>query len=797
MKMPTRLRQSAFLISRIFLTGFVCVFSSVVVFGAESAKSKLDVALGNEFQAKIQPLLKKYCYECHTGQNAEAATDIAIFQSLPKIRKARSQWEQIRGLAKIGAMPPVDHDVQPSEAEREQLADWIHRALNAFDCRETNLPAPITIRRLNRMEYDFTIRDLFGVEESPSLAIGFVSDDVGNGFDNQGEVQSLSPLALEKYAQAAEWVAKKVITTDPETLREQFATALPMGVGASFRAEFLFAEGDYSIETFIRYDGRDIQDLEVEFYFADELIDTFELSSSRRSLSWKVQAKAGVHPIEFRVPKNSNNAKLEGRRDALMTISNFRVKGPKTGLPPLPLIHQRIVKATPSDSLTKEQAANQVLGELLPRAFRRPIQTEERSHYVSLVVKAMDDGWSFEESLQFVIEAILVSPEFLFRVEKPYRPPASGQPQPQAIESFDLANRLSYFLWGSMPDEPLFQLATAKKLNDKKVLSREIERMIDDPKSDALVHGFFGQWLGLRNLETVSVDERAFNLWSPKLSEALAKETFLVCREMLRDGTLGDVLRANFTFVNPRLADFYQLPFDGQDPSEMYLGSSRSSEYVRRLGNYRDEDRWLRVDLPKNRRGLLTHASVLTLTSNPTRTSPVKRGKWVLDNILGDPPPPAPPGVPSLEESVGEHAKKTLREQLAIHRENASCASCHRVLDPIGLGLENFNAIGQWRTHDEGLAVDAQGELADGRKFSGPRELLKLLESEEPKIVRHFTTQLLTYALGRGLTRGDQCAIDKIIAETKADNYSIRSLISAIINSQPFLFIGPSQATKP
>ncbi len=777
-------------------------FAIAVVAGfhveAQELASKLDTALNHEFNIRVRPLLKKYCFECHEGESAEASTDIAMYRQLTQVRESESQWQQIRGLIRIGAMPPPDHEAQPTEQERELVANWVQRALTEVDCNEPLPLPPVTVRRHNRFEYDNTIRDLFGVDLAPSSEIGFVSDDVGNGFDNQGEVLSISPLNLEKYMQAAEWVSSKVIAKDPNLLRQQESAGDQIRLGQRFGSDFLFADGEYHLAINLRF-GRKGEELKVQVFFDDKLLEEVEVGGKSQVFTWDRDVKRGKHRLEVRVDESEDNRKVASSRDAILYVERLFVKGPAKGNPPLPLSHEKIMISQPSDSVSVEEAATRIMKQFLPYAFRRPTLPEERQRIVDIIVRASKEGWSFPESVQFGIQAILVSPEFLFRIEKPFRTAGltkstqatekliPGKPlREEPLDDFDLANRLSYFLWSSMPDAELFRLATKNELSNPIVLNKQIDRMLSDPKCDALVHGFFDQWLGLRNLASVSVDEREFPIWTPALSEALSKETFLFCKEVLRSGKLLDFLNSDKTFVNPRLADFYGLEFDRKDPKEMYRGSSRGEDYERRLGKYQDEDRWIQVSLTGQRRGLLTHASILTLTSNPTRTSPVKRGKWVLDNILGDPPPPAPPNVPSLEESVGEKVKLSLRKQLEQHRANPSCASCHKVLDPIGLGLENFDAIGQWRTKDEGLPIEAESEFADGRKFSNPRELLKLLEADESKMARHFATQLLTYALGRGLTRADQCDLNKILEEAKKEKYAIKAFVRATIRSRPF-----------
>ncbi|MFO0940342.1 MAG: DUF1588 domain-containing protein [Pirellulales bacterium] len=321
------------------------------------------------------------------------------------------------------------------------------------------------------------------------------------------------------------------------------------------------------------------------------------------------------------------------------------------------------------------------------------------------------------------------------------------------------------------------------------MLQAEAKRMLADPKSEALVKRFFGQYLGLGNLRDVSPDGEKFGLWNDRLRESMQHETELFCQDIVRqDLSLDVLLQGDFTYVNPRLAELYDIQFDGQDPKDLYrkgpgLNRGRDS---RRTGIYFDEDRWIRVSVPENRRGVLTHASILTLTSNPTVTSPVKRGKWILETVLGDPPPPAPPNVPTLEVTQKEHAKLSLREQLAIHRTNPSCASCHDIMDPLGLGFENFDPIGRWRDKDGDKPIDAAGVLRDGKKFSGSVELVRLLADRQPEIYRYFSEKMLTYALGRGLEPYDKCAIDSILESSKKSGYTMSSFVAGVVTSEPF-----------
>jgi hypothetical protein len=355
------------------------------------------------------------------------------------------------------------------------------------------------------------------------------------------------------------------------------------------------------------------------------------------------------------------------------------------------------------------------------------------------------------------------------------------------LDDYSIANRLSYFLWSSMPDEELMDLAAAGELRHPEVLRMQVNRMLEHSKSIAFVQGFFGQWLGLRNLNKIEIDKKQFASWNNRLRDAMIQETELFCHHVMLHGSADDLTTANYSFMNPRMADFYGVPFAGTDPADLYLSSSRrNSDQSKRSGTFEREDEWIRVELPKNRQGILTQAAVLALTSNPTRTSPVKRGKWILENMLGDPPPSAPPNVPSLEQAKADD-NASLRERLEIHRSNPSCAGCHKIMDPIGLGLENFDVIGRWRDKDGEKSIDAQGELVDGSKFTSPAELVTLLGTKKDQILENLAKRMMVYAIGRGLQRVDRCAIEQVLQYSRDRNRSIRAMVEAIVLSDAFL----------
>jgi hypothetical protein len=762
-----------------------------------------DQQLTDQWQDNILPLLQNHCSDCHSGDEPEASVDVLSVDSLDQMRTNPSLWDQIRGVVRIGAMPPPDYGQMEVE-DREQLDRFFYEVLHVADCDLNSAPPPVTVRRLNAREYDNTIQDLFGIELEPSKIVGFVSDQVGNGFDNQGEVLTLSPLALEKYFAAAELISETVIISDRESLKKH---ALPNGShrqGESVDVNLELAAGKYRLRLGGKV-GRSESDATAIVFVDGQEQTTVTFKSDWNDHKIDLELEEGDHTIRVEHQMPTGEDQREDRKE--LRIERFDLNGPWEGEPLPPPNERRFFSAIEdmdrSENFDRSQAARRVFGGLLSRAFRRPATDSEVDAIVSVVNNATEQGFSFEQSCQFGIQATLVSPNFLFRIEKPNGETArlvdssarSGEAEAvgNPLTDAQIATRLSYFLWSTMPDAELTAAALEGKLQTEEELRLQATRMLESEKGSEFVDGFFEQWLGLRNLDTIDASQEIFPHWNDRLTAAMRTETKMVCRELLlNDGTVRDLLDCNFTFVNPRMAEHYGMTFDGQDPAELYRngpGNPRRRGRHERSGIYERENDWIRVELPDTRGGLLTQASVLTLTSNPTRTSPVKRGKWVLENFLGEPPPPAPPGVPSLEEGA-DHSNLSLREQLQIHREDPSCASCHRVMDPIGLGLENFDAIGRYRTKDKEYEINAAGELSDGRKFNGPQELIQQLTGDSDKIARHFVSQLYVYALGRGLKREDSCTIDEIAAQTEKDGYRLRDLVTAVILSRPFRSTG-------
>ena len=623
------------------------------------------------------PFFTTYCLDCHTGgEDAEGGFDFEAFTTREEVLDRRARWQHLAALIESGAMPPEDSDPLPTEEERQAILAWLDQFLTP-DCGASGSAGRVTIRRLSNYEYDNTIQDLFGIRFKPSIEVGFPTDDVASGFNNQGDALSVSPLLLEKYLDSAERTAQKVIENKGSRSR-------------------LVKQGD------------------------------------------------------------SKQAKLQATFEWLM-----------------------------------------------PRVFRRPVQPIELQHVLDLANRVLEQDGDLDKALSVGIQSILVSPNFLFRVEEPGGATSEQvEATEEPIESYALATRLSYYLWSSMPDGQLTEAAASGDLQDRAKLTEQIERMIADDKSFALVESFMHQWLALDLLYQVEPDQEEFPLWSSWLREAMIQETERLFERVLReDRPLSELLLAKESFLNPRLAELYGVEYEGKDPYDLYLNANNGTERKWRVKNpqrvhrFDDEERFVLTTLPGVRHGLLTHASILTLTSNATNTSPVKRGKWVLEALLGDPPPPAPPTVPSLEETAGDMQGLPLREQLAIHRSNPNCASCHVKMDSIGLAMQNYDPIGQWRDQEAGQPIDTTGEL-DGTKFDGLADLADLLASREEEIARNLVRRLMTYALGRGLSIDDECAVTEILDQTREQGFRVQSLVIEVALSKPFRLreVSPQEA---
>jgi hypothetical protein len=732
------------------------------------------------FAMDVQPLLEKYCYSCHGPD--EQTEEVRVDQATGGItvREHREMWERVFQMLKFGSMPPED-ELQPSPGERARIVAWLDQALTFLDCDRKHDPGRVTIRRLNRLEYHNSIRDLFGVALDPTE--DFPSDDVGEGFDNIGDVLSLPPLLFEKYMDAAEEVSRSVVVavnladTQRQTVlakqldldgeaRTAGSTILMASRGtatATFEAK---AAGTYQmvVTAGAQQAGDEVAKLEVTV--DNKQAGVLEIPASHRKMEeyqLEVMVEKGDHRVsvtfinDYYKPDDPDPA----NRDRNIFVRSIGWRGPTmVDAQGLPESHRRIVTAYPGDDLDVAEAASRVLAPLMRRAFRRPVPDDQVRQYARLVQFAVEQEESYERGLQVAISAVLVSPQFLFRTEG-----GDGADDPGRVRllgDFELASRLSFFLWSSIPDDRLLKLAGKGQLNKAGTLRDEIERMLADPRADSLIEAFATQWLNLRNLELAAPDPDLFP-FDDQLRSDMQKETEMFFASVMRDNRpITDFLDGRYTFINERLARHYGI--DGVSGDEFRRVSLEG--------------------LP--RAGVLTQASILTITSDPTRTSPVKRGKWIMENILGTPPPDPPADVPQIETTQEALPDASFREQLELHRAKPVCASCHQYMDPLGFGFENFDAIGRWRQMDGKFPIDSSGTLPGGEKFDGPIELIEILRQREKEFVRAFTEKMLVFALGRGLRYYDQCAVEDIVKAVTLNEYRFSAIVEQIVLSDPF-----------
>ncbi|RLS58825.1 MAG: DUF1592 domain-containing protein [Planctomycetota bacterium] len=735
-----------------------------------------------DYKSEIQPFFQQYCFDCHGPDTQEAGLELHRDQALADLLKNRQRWDKVYAHVKIGAMPPSSSS-QPKPEERDKVVAWLDHTLHFVDCTGGADPGRVTIRRLNRAEYNNTVRDLVGVDFDP--AQDFPADDVGYGFDNIGDVLSVQPLLVEKYLNAAEQIAVRAIPTQfadgldrvisgQQMQASNKLTVNPLPNGAvilvtrgSVTAEVQIARGgEYALH--IRSGATPFKPntggAQMELRVDGKPLNTLEVTASRdktQNNELTVSLMPGKHAIQLAFLNDDYEKVGDKTFDRNLIIEQLHISGPQFSPDDLPPLQQALVQHRPSQDRPLAEAVRQNLKPLVRRAFRRPVNDGEIEPFVKVAQLAADRKESFERCMQIALQAVLVSPQFLFRVEDPV---ANG-PQVRAVSDHELAVRLSYFLWSSMPDAELFQVAEQGKLNDDATLIAQVDRMLADPRSYAFVENFAGQWLALRKLnsEEVSPDPDLFPEWNEPLRADMATETKMFFASILRENqSLVRLLDARYSFVNERLAKLYGMP------------------------NVKG-DEFRRVEFTDGRHaGVLTQASVLTLTSYPTRTSPVKRGEWILANILGDSPPPPPPVVPALEETQKSNPNLPFREQLILHRQDPGCAACHLLMDDLGFGFENFDAIGRWRDKDGPHSIDSSGVLPSGQKFTGPMELVTILKARQDDFARCLSEKLLTYALGRGLEYYDKCALDTIVEGVQRDQYLLTALVKQVALSEPF-----------
>lgn len=779
----------------------------------------------------LGPYFAKHCATCHNTTNKAGGLDLKALQKPNSTQHSREAWESVLQKIQTGEMPPRGLP-KPTPTENTAVIRRIQSALEQADRALPSNSGRVTAHRLNRAEYNNTIQELLGVDFRP--ADDFPQDDSGYGFDNIGDVLSLSSSQMEKYVAAAEKIARTAVF-GPERLTPTLARHeagsrnipplttvpasydttglnLPNALHTTHRfpvdGEYLFKLGlngtrplgSEPLVFTLWLDGKKVQTLTIDAEGgAGFAFDRQDLAG--RTLECRLKVTSGDHwiaatierlyeglppeyggpnpskrkvaPREFKLPPGfppervaEFRKRFEERQKEKAQVNDARVNTLEIGGPyaqtegPRDASRRKVFVCGHRPGGHTAACTPKILKSLASRAFRRPATPKELSRLGQLVALAQKNGDSYEEGIALALQAVLVSPHFLFRIEQdqPTAKPTTAHP----ITQHELASRLSYFLWSSMPDDELRACADSQTLRNPGVLEAQIQRMLQSPKAHALAENFAGQWLQFRALESVKPDRERFPSFDSYLRMSMRQETELFFDSIVKeDQSILTLLLGKYTFLNERLASFYGIP-----------GVTGPA--------------FRRVDLTGTKRGgILTQASVLTVTSYPNRTSPVLRGKWILENILNAPPPDPPPGVPNLDVSAVGSAL-SLRQQLEEHRKNPTCASCHSRMDPLGFGLENFDAIGAWRKSDGTVAIDASGSLPDGRRFEGAEGLKTILQADRAKFVDCFTTKLLTYALGRGLERYDRPAVQEITRRSAAQNYRFSSLVQAIVTSKPF-----------
>lgn len=755
-------------------TGFaIAIFTTGVILAAGASSGSKPTAAAGGFETAVRPVFAKSCYGCHNERLASGGLNVAVLTTA-SIAGHREAWEKIVQKLRSGEMPPKGVP-KPPAAQVDAFLRFVEGEFDRADARVKPDPGRVTARRLNRAEYTNTIRDLLGVDYRAER--DFPTDDSGYGFDNIGDVLTISPVLMERYMIAAERIAARAIGADPlpkkpieaqyqsrdKTIRRLDAST----VEATHRVEW---DGEYIVR-FGLPGQRDenAKPVTLGFWMDGKLLHTIEVETKPSKLVYfspyseeemRLYLSEGDHVFRAGFI-NDEFVKSLSEKDLYANKKN-KFLSSMTFIGPFPAKVERASrkKVLVCDPNSGRACVAKIVSTLARRAYRRTVKPAEVASLVKFVDLARRENLSVEQGLQLAIQAMLVSPHFLFRIERDPNPTDPGRVH--RVSEFELASRLSYFLWSSMPDDELLDLAEAGGLRAPGVLQAQVKRMLGDPRSAALADNFAGQWLEIRNLDSVKPDPQKFPEWGAGLRDAMEAETRMFFDYVLReDRPLSDFLDARYTFLNERLAKHYGIP--GVTGPELR-----------------------RVELATEQRGgILSQASVLTVSSYPTRTSPVIRGKYVLQNILGTPPPPPPPDVPALdEESVGNTG--SMRQQLEKHRSNATCASCHNRMDALGFGLENYDAIGRWRTMDGKFAVDASGTLPDGKSFSSPAELREVLKQELPEFARCLTEKMLTYALGRGLERYDRRTVEGIQRKLSASGYRFQTLLYEMVQSLPF-----------
>ncbi|MCU1260715.1 MAG: hypothetical protein JWO80_3600 [Bryobacterales bacterium] len=717
----------------------------------------------------MRPVLAQNCVPCHGSTSAKGPVNFLSAESAKDVESRRGLFRNVAAQLRNRTMPPVASKL--SEQDRLMVATWIDQDLRRTACAGQDFAGTVTTRRLNRRDYRHTIRDMLGVDLDVSEL--FPEDGTGGeGFDTDGETLYLAPLLMERYLQAAQQVLDHVIITpgfsksfngaemQPATPESKTSVVdatrrlVPLGEEVT-GAVSVYSEGSYGFTVSIEHprEAAIPVTLKVDGQGAGTVTFPRYEGPGSTTLARNVRLTRGAHTIAVVADH------------APITIIHVEL-AEKQADPPAEkkALHYQLFGMEPGQTpLEPRKAAQRLLARVVRQAYRRPVQPAEIDLYLKLYDRAAERGDPYEERVKLALRAVLVSPKFLFRIEE-----ANAKPGIHPLRDHEIATRLSYFLWSTMPDAELSRLADEGRLQDPKVLAAQVDRMLDDPRSRVFADTFIGQWLGTKDVgfRVVPALNDLQDFYTPAVAADLRQEPVLMFHYMFTENRpLLDLLDANYSFLSERLVKFYQL--EG------------------RVKNFSGD--FQRIEWPDNRRGgVFGMGAVLAMTSHPKETSPVLRGAWVLENILGATVPPPPPDVPPLEASAAKGEKITVRQKLERHRANPSCATCHNLIDPIGFGLENFDWMGRWRDKDNGNPVDASAVMPSGEKLNGPVELRRVMLNRKDEFLRTVTGKVLGYAVGRSLQDGDQCTAQRIMQALEKDHYGARTLVREVVLSIPF-----------
>jgi cytochrome c553 len=725
----------------------------------------VSLLAADDFGKDIKPVLSQNCAACHNPASPRNRIDFLKANTAEDLNSSRLMWRDVATQLRNRTMPPMASKL--TEADRLRISTWIDERLRTTACASGEAAVAIGPRRMNRREYHNTIRDLLGIDVV--AADLFPADESGgNGFDTNGDTLYLPPMLLERYLEAAQKVLDRVIITSPSSklylsaemnpLKPSVKPGRMLGADEAVSAETtVFVEGPYNLKVSI--DRPKLAPVQVSVQVDDgQPMMLFYARDSNGGATTRVATQTltrGVHRVVVKAagsPIEFFSLTVEQKTEAVPQDKRA--------------FHYRLFGLEPGESpVDAHGAARALVSRFLTRAYRRPALQADTDRFYAIYLRAAERGDPYEEAVKMALKAVLVSPRFLFRVED-----RNANLKTEPVGQFDMASRLSYFLWSTMPDEELLSLAAKGQLQDAAVLRQQVDRMLDDPRSRAFSSSFVGQWLNTQEVggRVVPLLTELQHFYTPEVAADLREEPVLLFHHILTGGrSLLELIQSNYTFLTARLAKFYQVEDKISVP----------------LGNHFQKVTW-----PDQRRaGVLGMASVLAMTSHYKQTSPVLRGAWVLDTLLGTPVPPPPPDVPPLEQAARSEKGLPMKTILARHREDAACASCHNLMDPIGYGLEHFDWMGRWRDEElAGRAVDAKGTLPSGESFDGAVELRRVLLSRKEEFLRHVSGKMLGYALGRVVEDADQCTIQKLVEKLEANQFNARLLVHEVVQSSAF-----------